>query len=154
MKSRDLVISEDLFSFLQPVRPTGVSVLLNCQSQAPLEDENCLPRLNYRIPARGKQMVMRIFPKTSIKPLIPLSTTNYSYLTGTSSETVSRRLIFNSPRPVHAKDFKDHEGLDISGIGQLDEDLEPRDDSLIEPIPEELCWFQIRRVLRGFVCQM
>jgi hypothetical protein len=99
-------------------------------------------------------MVMRIFPKTSIKPLIPLSTINYSYLTGTSSDTVSRRLIFNSPRPVHAKDFKDHEGLDISGIGQLDEDLEPRDDSLIEPIPEELCWFQIRRVLRGFVCQM
>lgn len=159
---RFLVTTERLYPILQAVKPTNLHVLCQTDSLTPV---GCIPRLNYKHSCRAPQVTLRILPKNPI----PLTLSSDGSHEGDSElydltsfsprvnahahQAVSRRLIFSSPAPI-PKNFrlKDCSLLDISGIGQLEDDVDK--DSNKETINETVshtCWFQIQSSLSGFL---
>lgn len=154
--------TERLYPILQAVKPTNLHVLCQTDSLTPV---GCIPRLNYKHSCRAPQVTLRILPKNPI----PLTLSSDGSHEGDSElydltsfsprvnahahQAVSRRLIFSSPAPI-PKNFrlKDCSLLDISGIGQLEDDVDK--DSNKETINETVshtCWFQIQSSLSGFL---
>ena len=147
----------DLFPMIQTIKPTNIHVLFQTKSLPPV---NCLPRLNYRLPPRGRQLIFRILPKIQPQPSLQSSEPMNNRLDGvivdesapsTSSDSsaVNRRLVFNSPlvNCSSRKKWTGNNELDLSGIIHLEHvDV---DEQVTEV--REKCWFQLRPVLQGFL---
>lgn len=142
MLRRDLVISEDLFAMLQPILPTYVSVLFQHEASAH-SDPDWLPRLNFRLPTRGKQMILRILPKPQIDAPLAIRPQARCHRSAKESKA-SRVLQFGSPAPEAAMASRrwgcPASDLNISGVTLLED----------EAPSGGLCWFQLRSVLHGF----
>ncbi|XP_057379101.1 uncharacterized protein LOC130701141 [Daphnia carinata] len=159
---RFLVTTEKLYPILQAVRPTNLHVLCQTDSLTPI---GCIPRLNYKHSCRAPQVTLRILPKNPIPFILssdgshdgdiePYELTSFS--PGVNAHTyraVSRRLIFSSPAPI-PKNFqlKDCSLLDISGIGQLEDDVDKESNKeTLNGTVSHTCWFQIQSSLSGFL---
>ena len=134
---------------------------------------SCIPRLNFKFHARGRQIILRILPKIHILPSITsrINGDEYNYVSPQkktcgsnllpdhpSSNTgilksVSRRLVFSSPSVVTSSPrvFKTHDNCDLSGIIQLEDEQECSQSlSTISEECTEACWIQVKNPLRGF----
>ena len=151
---RFLVTTEDLFPVLQPTKLTKLHVLCQTNNRHPA---GCLPRLNYKIPPRGRKIILRILPKSTIPLPLSLNSSqetnkNLTNQTrnGENNQMVSRRLTFPSPLHESRKYFKCNSDFDVSGIILIDEEDEDIADPVLAEDTETTCWFQVQSSLIGF----
>lgn len=178
LTTRFLVTSEELFPVLQPVKISQLHVVFQTGYSVANIPVGCIPRLNFKFHARGRQVILRILPKHQIFSSIPITALNSNEECNYASphnetcgscrpncsssnnaeifKTVNRRLVFSSPSLIVSdsdpRSFKKNDNCDLSGIIQLEDELECSHNlsTLVSEECFDACWIQVKNPLHGF----